>query len=225
MAGFDDLQRSARETFPLSADEMARVAACRHGDDIQRALARSRVGVAGLGGLGSNVAMQLARLGVGALVLVDFDVVEPSNLNRQQYFARQLGRPKALVLAESLLEVNPHLCYEPHVARVDAANVIDLFGGCDVVVEAVDDPVQKASVTEAVLTRLPQTALVGASGMAGVGSGNDVRTERRFGSFYVCGDGTSDVAEEGYLAAPRVALAASHQALMVLRLLTGREEP
>lgn len=214
----------ARATFPLNAEELREVAACRHGHDVQRALSQACVGIVGLGGLGSNVAVFLARAGVGRLVLVDFDAVDATNLNRQHYFGRHLGHPKAWALADQLLDVNPYLSYEPHVTRVDASNVQRLFGTCDVVVEAVDEPDQKAAVTEAVLMGLPDALLVGASGMAGLGSPNDICTRRRFDRWYLCGDGASDVEEEGFLAAPRVALCAGHQALTVMRLLAGREQ-
>ena len=116
----------------------------RHGADIQAKLDKACVGIAGLGGLGSNLAIFLARLGVGHLILVDFDVVDITNLNRQHYTMKDLGIPKTLALVEQLEAINPYLTYETYTERVVPSNVERLFSGCDVVVEAFDKPDQKA---------------------------------------------------------------------------------
>lgn len=197
----------------------------RHGADIQQRLDRAAVGIAGLGGLGSNIAVHLARLGVGRLVLVDFDTVEVSNLNRQHYTMKDIGVPKTLALLEQLEEINPYLQYEPHTERIIPANAASLFADCDVVCEAFDRAEQKAMLIETLLERLPDTPIVSGSGMAGYGSANLMRTERRFGRLYVCGDGASDIADGVGLMAPRVAVCAAQQATMVLRLLLGHTEP
>lgn len=197
----------------------------RHGADIQQKLDRAAVGIAGLGGLGSNIAILLARLGVGRLVLVDFDTVEVSNLNRQHYTMRDLGRPKADALRDQLIEINPYLDYETYTMRVTPENAPQLFANCDVVCEAFDRADQKAMLIETLLAHLPDTPIVSGSGMAGCGSANAIRTERRFTRLYLCGDGTSDIADGVGLMAPRVAVCAAHQATMVLRLLIGYTEP
>ncbi|MFQ9976293.1 MAG: sulfur carrier protein ThiS adenylyltransferase ThiF [Butyricicoccus sp.] len=126
----------------------------RHGADIQAKLDKACVGIAGLGGLGSNLAIFLARLGVGHLILVDFDVVDITNLNRQHYTMKDLGIPKTLALVEQLEAINPYLTYETYTERVVPSNVERLFSGCDVVVEAFDKPDQKAMLLE--LFRLPE---------------------------------------------------------------------
>lgn len=197
----------------------------RHGADIQQKLDRAAVGIAGLGGLGSNIAVFLARLGVGRLVLVDFDTVEVSNLNRQHYTMRDLGRPKADALRDQLIEINPYLDYETYTTRVTPENALQLFADCDVVCEAFDRADQKAMLIETLLAHLPDTPIVSGSGMAGCGSANAIRTERRFTRLYLCGDGTSDIADGVGLMAPRVAVCAAHEATMVLRLLLGYTEP
>ena len=197
----------------------------RHGADIQQKLDGSTVGIAGLGGLGSNIAVHLARLGVGRLVLVDFDTVEVSNLNRQHYTMKDIGIPKTLALLEQLEAINPYLQYEPHTERIIPANAARLFAGCDVVCEAFDRADQKAMLIETLLEQLPETPIVSGSGMAGFGSANLMHTERRFGRLYVCGDGSSDVADGIGLMAPRVAVCAAQQATMVLRLLLGHTDP
>lgn len=209
----------------LTQEELHAALVERHGADIQQKLDRASVGIAGLGGLGSNIAVHLARLGVGRLVLVDFDTVDVTNLNRQHYTMKDIGVPKSLALLEQLEEINPYLQYEPYTERVIPANVERMFAGCDVVCEAFDRADQKAMLIETLLERLPDTVVVSGSGMAGYGSTNDMHTERRFARLYVCGDGTSDIADGVGLMAPRVALCAAQQATMVLRLLLGETAP
>ena len=180
----------------------------------------AKVAVCGLGGLGSHIAVALARAGVGALSLIDFDKVDLSNLNRQQYKASQIGREKPLALAENLREVNPYLRLEPHALRLTEENIPLLLQGAQVVCEAFDRPEEKALLTNTVLERLPETYLVAASGMAGLGPANAIRTRRVGSRLYLCGDGESDV-QNSSLFAPRVMLCAAHQAQAVLRILAG----
>ncbi len=209
----------------VTKEQLTNALIARHGAENQQILARATVGIAGLGGLGSHIAVSLARLGVGHLVLADFDTVDITNLNRQHYFLRHLGRPKAEALYEQLADINPYLHYIARTVRVTADNACTLFAGCDVICEAFDQADQKAMLTEAILTGLPDTPLVSGSGMAGWGSANTIETVRRFGQFYVCGDGESDIADGVGLTAPRVAVCAAHQATMVMRLLLGQTNP
>ena len=210
---------------PLTQAELRAALVARHGETAQQVFDQARVGIAGLGGLGSRVAELLTRLGIGTLVLVDYDCVEPTNLNRQHYDLRHLGRRKADALAEQLRAINPYLTYETHAERVVPERVASLFAACAVVCECFDAPDQKALFTEAVLTQLPHTPLVAASGMGGADSANTVRTAQPFERLYICGDGVSDIAQTELLAAPRVALCAAHQACMVMRLLLGQPTP
>lgn len=207
----------------LTQLELHNALVARHGADVQAVLDRATVGIAGLGGLGSNIAVHLARLGVGHLVLVDFDVVDVTNLNRQHYTMKDLGVPKTLALLEQLEAINPYLNYETYTERVIPSNAVRLFAGCDVLCEAFDRADQKAMLIETLLPALPEVPIVSGSGMAGSGSANDIVTRRRMGRLYVCGDGTSDVADGLGLMAPRVAVCAAHQATAALRLLLGQE--
>ena len=209
----------------LTQKELHDALVARHGAAMQERLDRAAVGIAGLGGLGSHIAVHLARLGVGRLVLVDFDVVDVTNLHRQHYTMQDVGVPKTLALLEQLEAINPYLDYETHTERVIPANAARLFAGCDLVCEAFDRAEQKAMLIETLLTRLPDAFLVSGSGMAGSGSANAIRTEQRFGRLYVCGDGESDTADGVGLLAPRVAVCAAHQATMALRLLLGERAP
>ena len=195
------------------------------GDEAVNSLRHSRVAVLGLGGVGGAAAEAICRSGVGAMLLADYDKVDITNLNRQHYTMKDLGIPKTLALVEQLEAINPYLTYETYTERVVPSNVERLFSGCDVVVEAFDKPDQKAMLLENLLTRLPEKPVVSGSGMAGYGSANLIKTEKRFGHVYLCGDGTSDVADGLGLMAPRVAVCSAHEGTMVLRLLIGETEP
>ena len=203
-----------------SEQEMRQALAKRVGESTERQLHASTVAICGLGGLGSSIAVSLARAGVGTLILIDFDRVDITNLNRQQYRACQLGMEKAKALAENLRQINPYIRLIPHSVKVTAENLPALAGRAQVVCEAFDQAEEKSMLTEAVLTGLPGATLVAASGMAGLGDPNEIRTRRISSRFYLCGDGHSDVDAMGSLFAPRVMLCAAHQATTVLRILT-----
>ena len=203
----------------FGADEIYNALAARHGEDKQKIFAESSVGVAGLGGLGSHLAIMLARLGVGRIVLADFDRVELANIHRQQYFLSDVGQTKCEALAAQLRRVNPYLNYEAYNVRLTAQNAPGIFAGCRVVCECFDRPEEKAMLAETVLSLMPGVTLVAASGMAGFGSANEIKTQRRFRRLYLCGDFSSDIGDGLPIAASRVALCAAHQATAVMRIL------
>lgn len=204
-------------------EELHAVMAARHTPGVHEKVGAAKVGVAGLGGLGSHVAMALARLGVGKLVLVDFDVVEPSNLNRQAYFTDQLGKTKAEALAENLRRINPFIAIDARAERVTIDNVEALFGDCGILVEAFDAADQKAMLVETALARLPNTFVVAASGLAGHGPGEDIRPHRLGPRLVVVGDLSSEARPGEGLMSPRVGIAAHMQANIVLRRILGEE--
>ena len=181
-------------------------------------LRKSSVGIAGAGGLGSNVAIALARAGVGRLVIADYDKVEPSNLNRQQYFLDQVGERKVEALRENLLAINPYSLYEIHDVRVTRRNAAAIFGRVDVLVEAFDKAEAKEMLIEASLSKFPGRPIVAASGLAGYGGNRRVHT-RRLGNLYICGDESSQCPKGISPMAPRVALVAAMQANLVVELL------
>ena len=191
----------------------------RHGKELHRAFSSATVAVCGLGGLGSNIAIALARAGIGKLILIDFDCVDITNLHRQQYKADQIGMHKTDALSENLREINPYIELETHTERITEDNAITLLKGADIICEAFDDAECKAMLTNTVLSELPDKYLVAASGMAGMGVTNSIKTRRITSRFYLCGDETSEVSDGIGLVAPRVALCASHQAHTVLRIL------
>ncbi len=173
-----------------------------------------KIGIAGLGGLGSNCAMNLARCGFSRFVAVDFDRVEDTNLNRQAYFPRHIGRPKTDCCAELLHALNPAIVIETHCERIDATNVMTLFGACDIIVEAFDDPACKALLVETFMCS--GKLLVGASGLAGYGRSDRIVTRKIQDRFFLIGDAVSAVNERLKPYAPCVAIAAAKQADVVL---------
>lgn len=196
----------------------------RHGKALQGKFSAATVAVCGLGGLGSNIAINLARVGIGKLILIDFDRVDISNLHRQQYKASQIDKYKAQALAENLLEIAPYLEVRAVTARITEENYMDLLYDADVICEAFDNAEAKAMLANAVLETMPYKYLVAASGMAGMGTPNTIRTRRITKYFYLCGDEISDVADTIGLVAPRVMLCAAHQAHTVLRILADEFE-
>jgi sulfur carrier protein ThiS adenylyltransferase len=196
----------------------------RHTPWLYKKLKAGRVAIAGLGGLGSNIAVMLARSGVGHLLLVDFDLVEPSNLNRQNYTVHHLGMPKTLAMQMQLTEINPFIQVEIRTVRVDVANVFELFTGYEIICEAFDNADAKAMLVNSVLESLPDASVVAASGMAGLGSANLIRTMQPFRRLFICGDFETGADADTGLMAPRVQVCAGHQANMVLRLLVDKEE-
>lgn len=202
-----------------SEEEFEALLVARHSPGVHERVRSACIGIAGVGGLGSFIALALARTGIGRLILVDHDVVEPSNLNRQQYFVDQIGQPKVDALSDTISRVNPHVAVSAHRARVAPSNVARLFEGVTVMVEAFDDAREKAMLAESFRLAYPDVPLVAASGLAGFGPSNEITTTRRGKSLFLVGDELS-AAEPGQgLMAPRVGVAAHHQANAVLRLL------
>jgi sulfur carrier protein ThiS adenylyltransferase len=196
----------------------------RHGAQLQARFSSATVAICGLGGLGSNIAIALARAGIGKLILIDFDRVDITNLHRQQYKANQIGRYKTEALAENLQEIAPYIELVTITKRITETNVSSLLKDADVVCEAFDDPEAKAMLVNAVLEQFPHTYLVAASGMAGMDTPNTIQTRKVMKRFYLCGDEASDVVDTIGLVAPRVMLCAAHQSHTVLRIIAGEYE-
>ncbi|HEY5557442.1 sulfur carrier protein ThiS adenylyltransferase ThiF [Acetobacterium sp.] len=205
-------------------EELESMMMSRHTPYVHEKLKKGKVAIAGLGGLGSNIAIMLARIGVGQLLLVDFDVVEPSNLNRQSYYISHLGMAKTEALQKQIVEINPFIKVETQKIRVTEQNVKELFYGFDIICEAFDKPEAKSMLVNNALEELPDIKVVSASGMAGYDSANLIKTRRPMKNLYVCGDFENGAKVGRGLMAPRVHICAGHQANMILRLLLGIEE-
>lgn len=209
---------------PPSSEELESLLVARHTPGVHQKIRGSVVGIAGLGGLGSAVAVALARIGVGTLILVDFDVVEPSNLNRQQYFIDQVGMRKVEALRGNLSRINPYVTVETYPEKLDRNNVERIFKKAMVVVEAFDRAEEKAMLINVVSEKMPETYIVAASGVAGYGDNNEIRTTRFSSRIFIVGDQKTAAQPGVGLMAPRVGIAAHHQANLVLRILLGEEK-
>jgi len=207
-----------------SSDEFECLMMSRHTPGVHHKIKSSVVGIAGVGGLGSAVAIALARIGIGTLTLVDFDIVEPSNLNRQQYFVHQVGMLKVEALRDNLSKINPYVNVKIHAEKIDSNNVERLFGEAQVIVEAFDRADQKAMLINAISETMPETYIVAASGVAGYEGNNEIQTIRFSSKIFIVGDQKTAAKPGVGLMAPRVGIAAHHQANLVLRILLGEEK-
>lgn len=201
------------------ADEMEALMMSRHTAGVHEKVKKATVAIAGLGGLGSNIAVSLARIGVGRLILMDYDVVEPSNLNRQHYLIAHIGQKKTEALKAQIESINPFIEVEAHDVYLSEDNAASFIAQADIAVEAFDDPAAKAMLVSVWRRCCPDKPIVAASGVAGYASSNTVVTRELMKNVYVVGDLTSEARVGQGLMAPRVAVAAGHQANMVLRLI------
>jgi sulfur carrier protein ThiS adenylyltransferase len=209
---------------PPSPEEFECLLMARHTPGVHQKIKKAIVGIAGLGGLGSTVAVALARIGVGSLILVDFDIIEPSNLNRQQYFVRQIGMPKTEALQENISKINPYVRILLYREKLDKNNLERIFKEADVIVEAFDRAEEKAMLINAVSEKMPDKYIVAASGVAGYGDNNEIRTVRFATRIFIVGDQKTAAQPGVGLMAPRVGIVAHHQANTVLRILLGEEK-
>ena len=207
-----------------SSEEFECLMMSRHTPGVHQKIRKSVVGIAGVGGLGSAVAVALARIGIGTLILVDFDIVEPSNLNRQQYFVDQIGMLKVEALRDNLSRINPYVRIKIFPEKIDPNNVERLFGEAQVVVEAFDRADQKAMLINAISERMSETYIIAASGVAGYEANNEIQTIRFSSRIFIVGDQKTAAKPGVGLMAPRVGIAAHHQANLVLRILLGEEK-
>lgn len=205
-------------------EEFFNALAAKHGPELQKKFAAASVAVCGAGGLGSNIAIALARAGVEHLKIIDFDKIEITNLNRQQYFADQIGLFKAQALKENLTKIAPYCEVTAEVAKITEENVTSLLKGFTIVCEAFDKAEAKAMLVNAILENMPDTYLVSGSGMASLNSANSIKTRKITDRFYLCGDLTNDVDAGDGLFGARVLVCAAHQAHTILRIIAGEFE-
>jgi sulfur carrier protein ThiS adenylyltransferase len=193
-----------------------------HVDDIKRILKTKSVGIAGCGGLGSNAAVSLARVGVGSLVIADCDKVEEGNLNRQYYFCDQVGSYKSIALKENIRKVNPSVAVVAHVVELTPTIITDLFAGCDLILEAFDRAEMKEMIIECAQSVFPAKPLISGVGMAGWGK-NDLIGTMRSGNLYIVGDRQSEVSDDSPPLAPRVGIVANMMANLALEIMLGSD--
>lgn len=202
-------------------EEMEKALAERIGRELLEKFGAASVAVCGLGGLGSNVAISLARAGVGRLHLIDFDRVDLSNMNRQQYGVSQLGMYKTEALKSTLSQIAPYCEIVTDCVRVTEENINALVADDDIICEAFDVPECKAMLVNGVMENFPEKYLVAGSGMAGFSSANSIKVRRVTSHFYLCGDEVSDVFDGIGLVSSRVMLCAACEAHTILRIIAG----
>lgn len=163
-----------------------------------------RVGIAGVGGIGSNIAVNLVRSGIRKFTIADFDIVESSNLNRQFYFKDQIGEAKVIMLRENLLRIDPEVDIKVFPERLDNVNITGVFDDCSIIVEGFDSSENKKMLLEAFAgdTRY----VVSANGIAG--SRVDTLSTRKLGNCSIIGDFTTDCKDAKLYAHKVVAVAA-----------------
>ncbi len=174
------------------------------------------IGIAGAGGIGSNLAMMLVRSGVSNLTLVDFDKVEAKNLNRQNFFPEDIGKPKVAALCDNLRRLDNSLNLHCLEHRLTADNARDAFKDCAIIAEAVDEAATKAMLFE-IFSPDPRL-YVTASGLAGLGCKDQPMRVRRINqTTIIVGDFVSGTEKSPWVPASRVIEAASLQATAILR--------
>ena len=198
-------------------EELEALLVARHTPKVYEIVKNISIGIAGAGGLGSNIALSLARLGVINIKVVDFDIVEPSNLNRQQYYIKDIGDYKVTALKRTFIEVIPI------IKKLSKENIKETFNDVDIIFEAFDNPECKAELSNIVLTEMRDKVLIASSGMASYYPSNEIITRKINNKFYICGDGVNEAKEGSGLMAPRVAICANHMANCALRIILGEE--
>lgn len=191
----------------------------RNSPELNLALKNACIGIAGLGGLGSNIALSLARVGIARLVVADFDIVEPSNLNRQQYFIKHIGMKKCDAIKELIYDANPFVDVKTWDVKLDSKNMAGVFKDCSIVCEAFDKAEYKSMIVNEASRSLKDKIIIIGSGMSGYHSSNTIKTIKYANNVYICGDLISEAKIKMGLMAPRVGICANHEANLVLRLL------
>ena len=189
-------------------------------EKIRLKLHESSVGIAGVGGLGSNIAISLARAGIGRLVIVDFDTVEEGNLNRQYYFRDQIDMVKVDALKENIKRIDESVQVEVFNHKLTKGKMNKPFHDVDVIVEALDLAETKTAFIEEIMQKLPNKPLVACSGVAGYGNIGRIKSNK-LGNLYMVYDEKAKDSEKDVLTAPRIVLMANWQANIILEILLG----
>lgn len=193
-------------------------------NQIREILRTKTVGIAGCGGLGSNCAVALARLGVGKMIIADFDAVDSSNLTRQYYFYEQVGQQKVFALADNLSYIDPYMEIKPYDLKLGPDEIKKIYAECDLIVEAFDLAEMKQMIIETAAENFPEKPLVVGVGIAGWGNNNTIKTKKIGKNLYVCGDRETEISEELPPLAPRVGVVAYMQANTALTILLNQEK-
>ncbi len=189
----------------------------RNPQGVRETLKNKTVGIAGCGGLGSNIAVSLVRAGIGNLIIVDYDVVDISNLNRQFFFLNDIGEFKVDAIRKYLTQINFQVKISGFNKELTPDNISDYFAGVDIMVEAFDLAEKKRWLIDNWLRKYSSIPLVCGSGLSGYGKTNDLGVMRA-GNLFVCGDQSTDSIIDG-LCSVRVSIVANMQANCVVEIL------
>lgn len=190
-------------------------------EEIKAKLKNYTVGIAGAGGLGSNCAVALARVGVGTIIISDFDIVFETNLNRQYFFQDQIGLKKVDALKQNIKRINPEINIIDNYIKLNENNIVEIYKDCDIIVEAFDLAEMKQMLIETCLSELPEKPIVLGLGMAGWGQNNIIKY-RQSENLHICGDEITEIADDNPPLAPRVGMVANMQANTVLEILLSK---
>ncbi len=188
----------------------------KNADGMTGRLSRAVIGIAGCGGIGSNVAVSLVRAGIGKLIIADFDIVEASNLNRQYYFISEIGKSKVTVLKDRLLQINPDCEITVHDKELRRNDIGPIFGEAEIMIEAFDRAESKQWLIEEWATNYPEKPVISGNGLSGFGNFESLKV-RRTGNIWFCGDGVTS--SESGLCSARVAIVSNMQANLAIELL------
>lgn len=203
--------------------EIERLLFSRHAPGVYEKMKKATIGIAGAGGLGSNVAISLVRTGIGKLIIADFDIIEPSNLNRQAFTIEEIGQIKVLALKKNLKKISPYTKVIAYKKKITPKNIVSIFKEVDILIEAFDDPGEKSKLINAFSKRFPHKDIIMASGLAGSKPSNWIKTKKIGNHLYIVGDMKSDVGLKTGVMSPRVGIAAHHQANLALRLVLEKK--
>ncbi len=190
---------------------------------IREVLQTKKVGIIGVGGLGSHVILSLVRAGVGSIIYADFDIVSADNLNRQAYFNSDIGCHKVDAIYSQLKAINSTIQLTKIKQKITSNNLCQYFKDVDILLECVDTASSKAEIVETTLTKTNLT-IISASGIAGIKPCHLIKTQKINERFYLVGDQVSSASKENPLVAPRVLVAAGQQACKAIEILLNREE-
>ena len=188
--------------------------------DLTQNLKGREIFIAGAGGLGSNVAMLLVRAGADLLTVIDFDRIEPANINRQFYFRDQVGLIKVDALKENLLRINPDINIKVNDIRLTAENCDEVIPEKpEIILECFDRAESKAMLVAYCLKNRPEIPAITVSGLAGDGPLDTIKVSQGPGKLQIIGDGISEVSPQTGTLSSRVMYAASIQAHLAIKSL------
>ena len=192
---------------------------------ITEKLRNAHIFIAGAGGLGSNCAVMLVRAGAARLTVVDFDKVEPSNLNRQYFFRHQIGTSKVAALKENLLAVNPDIGVETICTRINSDNIDTIIPGSpDIILECFDSAESKALLVSFCMRKRDKVTVISVSGLAGTDDIGELKVTRISEKMIIVGDKVSAALPETGVLSTRVTAAAAIQAHEAVRVLCAPDK-